>query len=213
MVTTQRPAFKRIVKVVAAVTLVAFFWQDVVMAQGGAPAWKPSASSPASAKTGTNQAIEVPPNLGIRRSAHETGGDELIINIQDAHASLDAQKATAEICSNLVSQYNLDLIGIEGSSGRIDTSLVSSFPVQKVRQMVAESMLRDTRIGGAEFFKIVSNNDVEIVGVEDPELYKGNVRVYQRLISDEVRIRRALTGLKEILRKLEKSIFSEKVRE
>lgn len=209
MILASQKKFKFVVKIVAAVTCATFIWQDFAMANGGSPAWKQVNTAPAASalQTPVSQ-YEISPELALRQAAHQGKGDEVVINIQDAHASIGAQKAIAEMIKGLVGQYDMDLVGVEGTEGAIDPALVSSFPVKAVREKAAEALLRSTRIGAAEFFKIISQDKVELYGVEDEGLYKKNVHAYQRLLGEQAKISAQLFKLFEAVKKLEKKLFT-----
>ena len=182
-------------RTVAVFLVATMLWQDLLFAKGGVSGFG-APKQPLPIET-TSQTF--PSELGEKRQEHLFGSDELIINIQDAHASIDAQKSIAKLLENISSRYDLGLIGIEGSSGAVDPTLVAAFPSREVRASVAQTLLGETKISGAEFYKIVSQNPVEIFGVEDPELYKTNVENYQKLLAQSGQIRGPLTVVQKKL--------------
>lgn len=171
--------------------------QDLVWAQGSA-APAPPVSAP----------IAVPEELGRLRHFQRGSGDSLVVNIQDAHASLPAQKSIAAILESLSKNYDLKMVGLEGSSGEVDTRAVSAYPEKEARRAVAESLLADTKISGAEFFRIVSAEPAELVGVEDEALYARNIEAYKDLLKRSEKIRPRLDRLAEAALLLEKAVYS-----
>ncbi|MCA9397091.1 MAG: hypothetical protein KC649_07950, partial [Candidatus Omnitrophica bacterium] len=133
------------------------------------------------------------------------------INIEDAHSSISAQKQIAEIFQSLVGKYNLSLIGVEGTTGPIDTSMVSSFPIKDVRKQVAESLLAETAINASEFFHMVSDENVELMGIEDQQLYEDNIKTYADLLNAQQILKPELIGLHQIIGELESKVFSSEV--
>jgi len=172
-------------------------WQDVVFARGNV----------------LNTPLPPAPiarQYGLERYSHQSPeGDELILNIQDAHESLAAQKSIAELLESLVSEYDLDLIGVEGSQGQIDTSLVESFPLKDVRKESARTLLEKTHISASEFYKIISEDSIELFGIEDADLYAQNISTFQKLLQDHDRIKTELSGIKKQLMHLEQEVYSE----
>ncbi|MFT5208195.1 MAG: hypothetical protein ACI9CF_001964, partial [Candidatus Omnitrophota bacterium] len=202
--------FKRLVKVVAIVTVSCFILQDVSMATGGMkPNWS-SATPQGNAAAQPNQvnAIDIPYDLGIKRSTQQHNSDEVIINVQDAHSSIDAQKQIAKLFQSFVAKYDLKLIGVEGTVGAIDTSIVSALPLEDVREQVANSLLNQTKINASEFFRIVSNADVELFGIEDAALYASNIDSYSNLLNAQPKIQKELLGLHELVSEYQKHIFN-----
>ncbi|MEE8180198.1 MAG: hypothetical protein V3T89_03680, partial [bacterium] len=106
-------------------------------------------------------------------------GNRLIIHIQDAHSSTEAQLNSANILKYLQKGVAREstlplLICVEGSSGLVDTTLLSSFPEKKVKEEVASEFLKEGKISGEEYFAIAGHEEapgVNIYGVEDKRTY------------------------------------------
>ena len=89
----------RYFRLVSILVIIIFTWQQITWAQGGAPV--PEISKPGragtsgrmvtSGKMGTASLGAIPHYMTITREISEGLTDELIINIQDAHDSLNAQ--------------------------------------------------------------------------------------------------------------------------
>ena len=52
--------------------------------------------------------FKLPSDWGLLRNSFNSGTDKLVINIQDAHANLEAQQNIAKIISLLVKKYSLE---------------------------------------------------------------------------------------------------------
>jgi hypothetical protein len=81
--------------------------------------------------------IKIPYDLGRTGEVEANGGQETIIHIQDAHASLSAQESIAGLLDSLVTDYDLRVIALEGGSGFVDTSLLKTFPDKVIRDGTA----------------------------------------------------------------------------
>ncbi len=213
MTTYKKPIINLIIRFVSVMIVLCFLSQDIAICQGGLTSSTPATWNQVQSTASSNflNSIELPHDLALLRSRQEASGNEVIINIQDAHASLDAQKSISKIFQTLVSKYDVSLIGVEGSTGKIDTSIVSSFPIKEVREVVAQKLLSETKINSSEFFKIISQNDVELFGIEDKELYESNAKSYQQLLKEESRIYTELKGLKRASQLLESKIFGPEI--
>ncbi|MEI8345530.1 MAG: hypothetical protein WCG06_05605, partial [Candidatus Omnitrophota bacterium] len=138
----------------------------------------------------------------------------MLINIQDAHSKLGAQESITRIIDNLVGNFNLRQVYIEGSAGTIDTSLVSTFPIQEVRQKTAAHLMGEGKISAAEFCSMISDKkDLKIYGVEDPELYREDLQAFKQLAERKQVIRVQLKGLKRLIGELEEKVYSDKLKE
>ena len=78
--------------------------------------------------------LNIPYNSGKIEQEHINGSEEVIINIQDAHASLSAQESIVNLLDSLVANYDLNLVAVEGSEGYIDTSILRTIPNKESRK-------------------------------------------------------------------------------
>ncbi len=205
-----RSHYSRTFKTISLIVIASFVLQDFVSAQGGTPLWSsvaPSKNSKTVPQSDLNK-INIPHDSGLTRKVAVTGSEDVIINIQDAHSKLGAQESITKILDNLVKNYNLSLIALEGSSDRIDTSLISSFPIEEVRQKTGQFLLKEGKISAGEFYSMVSKEPVKLYGVDDPELYQSNLEVFKFLIDNKLKIRTQLKALKKLLAELENEIYS-----
>lgn len=192
--------------------MAAFLLQDVAFAKGEAsPAW----TAVAAARRGTDQqktAASIPANFGLVQKSAVREGEEIIVNIQDAHKKIGAQESIAKLLEALVRDYELRMVGVEGASGRIDASVVNSFPVESVRRQVGSYLVREGSISGSELYAIASENPVPLYGVEDKDLYQENVDVFGKVINAKLEARRSLKALFEALKVLEASAYPPELR-
>src|SRR3989338_7771015 len=106
-------------KTISSVVVVAFLLQDFVYAQGGPPLWSKVTKTYESTKAEEQlNPITIPPESGLARKVVAKGTNDIIINIQDAHSKLGAQDSIVKILDNLVKNYDLSVITLEGASGR-----------------------------------------------------------------------------------------------
>jgi len=115
------------------------------------------------------------------------GESELnVINIQDFHCHFETQKKHSMLLAKLLedSSINLSFIGIEGTTGIVDTSFASATPDKKVRKTIADEFLKSGFISGIEYYIINTENPVFLYGIDNPELYKKNTEIFLRLQND-----------------------------
>ncbi len=199
----------------------------------------------------------VPSQYGTVREVHTQGsskepqgmGNRLIIHIQDAHSSPEAQLNSANILKYLrdslaqtsgvssesltredetiVSHSRVDgvssegltkplLICVEGSSGLIDTTLLSSFPEEKVKEEVASEFLKEGKITGEEYFAIIKDEKapvVNIYGVEDKRAYEKNLKAFDEGISSGEKIRNYFQKVQEEINPLKARLYNKRLKD
>lgn len=198
-------------RAIACLVVAAFLIENCAAAAGmTAPQW--SSVLPQKNSGTSEQDLQVPADLAIIKSDKNYSSDLKIISIEDVYFSIDAQKKIAELLHELVSRYQLSMVGLEGSRGVLDTALLSSFPHQESKKQVAESMLRNTQINAGEFFKIFyDESQVELFGIEDESLYAGNIEAYQKLLSLQDPVRDELSNINDLLTSLRPRVFSSEI--
>ncbi|HTL70163.1 MAG TPA: hypothetical protein VL404_02610, partial [Candidatus Eisenbacteria bacterium] len=205
-------------RAISLIVLLSFLLQDFVSAEGGTPLWSnviQTKSEDKRAKADENKLKDfaIPPDSGLARKVAVKSSGDVIINIQDAHSKLGAQESITRILDNLVKNYNLNVVALEGGEGRVDSSVLSSFPVEEVRRKAGEFLMREGRISAGEFYSIVSKDSVRFYGVEDEKLYNENLDSFKILIEKKASIRKELKGLKRAVAELQGKVYSPALRE
>ncbi len=108
-----------------------------------------------------------------------------IVHIRDAHESISAQQSIKAILDELSRYHPIDFVGLEGSSGIIDYSLLQAFPSTRVRKKTAERLMRSGEISGAEFYGITQNPNAVFYGIENQQAYTTNLHEFQTLFAGE----------------------------
>jgi len=185
-----------------------FAYQQIVWAQGATPVLqKPLNNSNQNIqKSITPEKIKLPYDLVQKNELHvNEKGDEVVIHLQDAHASLSAQYSIVELLDLLASNYDLNFVALEGAEGVIDTSVLSTFPDDKVKNETATLLMKEGRLGAAEFFDITRNNtDVALYGIEDSELYQQNLKSFRSVVDTQAEALHNINSLVEQITDIEK---------
>jgi len=142
-------------RTLACLLIFTFFVYDITWAQGGTPVWQHAKPTLNLTEKQPSQ-IDIPFKAGKADDIFTGTGDEVIINIQDAHASLSAQHSIVSILETLRAKYNLDVIALEGAEGPIDVSLLRAFPDEAIRKKTAERLMKQGEMSAGEFFSIMS---------------------------------------------------------
>ncbi|MFH1421665.1 MAG: hypothetical protein ABIH42_02985, partial [Planctomycetota bacterium] len=201
-------------KTIALALICAFVMYDITWAQGGIPVWQHAKVTPSINRTDNkSKSLPIPDGKAEIEDTYQNGSKNLIINIQDAHASLSAQYSIVDILNSLVTDYDLNLIAVEGSEGYIDTSILRTFPDKKIKKETAEYLMEEGRMSAGEFFTIVSDTPLALYGIENNELYKKNVTAFRNITEDRVIYNKNLRGVEATLRKLESKIYKKDLRD
>ncbi|MFA5500425.1 MAG: hypothetical protein WC404_05045, partial [Candidatus Omnitrophota bacterium] len=200
------------IRTISLVLIVCFFYQDLVWAQGGTPVWskgqngnfvvKPQAVTP-------QGGISIPKDVAVTKEVYNSSnGDKTIINIQDAHASYAAQESIASILDSLITNYDIRLIAIEGSSGYIDTSVLRSFPDEAIRNKTAKYLMKKGKLSAGEFFSISSDKEIALYGVEEKPLYLENVEQFRNICRISEDTKEDISTLENMLNSLKSKVYS-----
>jgi len=141
-----------------------------------------------------NTDIQVPFEYGEIMERYKTGKDHSpVILIHDLHANYRAQEKIQKILEFLNRNYSIAKIGVEGTEGEIDTSIVRAIPDKQVKENVVKYFMRYGMVTGAEAFDIMQGHPCCIEGMEDGDLYKKD----KELLVDSVNRREQTVGCLE----------------
>ena len=122
--------------------------------------------------------IVVPREFGLVKSKFTGKDNRLIVHIQDAHCNYEAQANIVNILENLIKNYNLTLISVEGADGLIDTSWFKAFPDEDIRSEVATYFMKKGEITGPEFLSITTDYPIKLFGAETRAYYIENLNAF-----------------------------------
>ena len=198
------------VRIVAILLIMTFGIQTMAQAQDTAPVWPKGDNSLASARNYAGSlSVKVPKDIAITKDVYRAAGaDKTIINIQDAHASISAQESIVSILDSLVTNYDLSLVAIEGSSGYIDTSILKAFPDENIRKETARYLMKKGKMSAGEFFSITSGKPIALYGIEDKPLYNENLEQFRSICEINESTGRDIKGLLADLKSLQNKAYS-----
>ena len=169
---------KTAIKIISTILLIAFITYDISWATGGEI---PVSFQANNSVSGANLiSLKIPPTFGTIKETFipkEGRGQKLIIHIQDAHLIYEAQKNLSNILEELIKNYELNLILVEGGEGDLGLSHLRKYP-EKRRKDVAEKYLKEGKIAGEEYLDITSSYPLKLRGIEEGSLYSKNVDLF-----------------------------------
>ena len=157
--------------------------------------------------------ISIPRDIAITKDIGKTEDRKIIINIKDAHDNYAAQRSIMEILENLLVNYDVRLIGIEGSEGYVDTSIISSFPEDKAKELTSDYLMKEGKMSAGECFAALSETPVTLYGIDDSALYLKNYNAFLNLLEFKKENLKYVDILRKALYALEDKIFSSDLKE
>ena len=152
--------------------------------------------------------VAIPKKFGEVKERYQGKGDKVVVHIQDAHASLDAQKNISKIIQRLVKSQDVQVVGVEGAEGELDTTDISSYPRKQLLKRVSYEYLKQGKITGSEYESIVSGDSFDFYGVDDRTAYEENYSAFQNVFRVQEKLSTHLEEIKAALTKLKKEFFS-----
>lgn len=106
-----------------------------------------------------------------------------LILIQDAHANYEVQQRIEKIIDRLHSRCNANSIFVEGISGALDISLFRAFPFHELKKKIYAQYLKEGIVSGPEHYAITNDKNVDLIGVDDDDMYMKNVHSYANCLT------------------------------
>ena len=205
----------KFIRVVSVILSVIFLHQQIGWADGGRAVWaqtKPLKQIGQPVEPIRNN-FEMPYDLASTVDMNVNNDSETIIQIQDAHASLAAQYSIANLLDNLVDNYNLSFVALEGAqSGYIDTSILRSCPDAEIRKETADLLMEQGYMSAGEFFAVTTNaKNISLYGVEDNDLYVQNVNSFKNIAEKRAKQVQNINKLLEQLSRISEKACSEEL--
>ncbi|MFH1877375.1 MAG: hypothetical protein ABH883_01025 [Candidatus Omnitrophota bacterium] len=200
------------IRIISAFLSVIFFFQETGWTEISANV--PDGAGIAARKMAFSAGeIRVPYGIAGTEEIVSCPGKDIIVHIQDAHSSLSAQYSIASLLDSLVKDYDMRVIALEGASGFVDTSILKTFPDKEIRENTAKFLMREGRMSAGEFFTVTHDeNEIDLYGIEDDELYRANVESFRKVASGRAARLENVNALCDELKKLEEVIYSEDLR-
>src|SRR3989338_170257 len=132
--------------------------------------------------------LEIPKEFGSLEAMHLSNqGAPILVHIQSAHGSYEAQKNVQALLSTLTSKYNFKTLFLEGASGGLHPEFFRFFPEDRELNLkIADSLARKAELTGPELFLIEADqknpkSQVRAHGIEDAGAYRENRQAFQQV--------------------------------
>ena len=154
------------------------------------------------------KSLSLPHDIGIVKESRFSPGSDVIINIKDVHDNFGAQESISQILENLVVNYNVSTIGMEGAEGFVDTSLLAALPDEDMRLKTARFMMQEGKLSAGQFFSAMSGGRIAVYGMDDEKLYEENLEAFKNNLKNKAKNYQAVGRLRRSLSALENALYS-----
>jgi len=120
----------------------------------------------------------IPEDLGSAIGGFYGKEDKIIILLEDNYANCGARLNQTRMLKAMISSNCVKLITSAGATSRVDTSILSKFPVREIGVDTAFHLFKSMMLTAEEFCTLFIDSDFKIWGIEDEELYKKQLNLY-----------------------------------
>lgn len=190
-------------KLSAWLTLVSFTFSSVSWDQPAA------AQVPEPWSVQIPELITVPENLGsVEIQFPGTPGKPFVIHIQDAHAVVDAQDNIQNLIRYFQETYGINLVALEGGSGKLDATLFRAFPDAFIKTKVMREYFERGELSGPAMASILNPEAASYHGIEDWNLYEENYLAYLQAVREKDALHQKILETKKSLDRESDKVFS-----
>lgn len=144
--------------------------------------------------------LDCPDQYGTIIKRINNKSEKTVLVIQDAHTDLAVQKNIARLIAYYTSSQPLQLIAVEGAQGYMDYETYRDYPVQSIRDRLAEKYVGLGIFTGAEYAAITADSTIDLFGAEDWQTFEKNYRARYRISG---RMPAQIETIRAMLRQLE----------
>jgi hypothetical protein len=133
----------------------------------------------------------------------------VVVNIQDIHMNLEAQRNMAGAVESLMTKGQAGLLALEGAFGDTRVELYRTFPNKEALRMAADYMLRKNGITGPVFAALTHKGNIPpIVGVDDKAHYDANVQAYVQSAPAQAKTKEHIASLQKDLSEQKTKVYN-----
>ena len=152
--------------------------------------------------------LAIPDSLGKIDERFQGTGTRWVIDIQDVHAHFGAQENIAAILDHLNEIYGLRLVAFEGGWSTTSYPKTWALPSSREKQLVLRTLLEEDLITGAAYAAMTSKMPITLHGMEEASLYKNNLRVYLKYLSQKEAIEKQISAFQNKLAQEKTAVFN-----
>ena len=154
--------------------------------------------------------VSLSPELGYILETHppaNPSSSPIVIHIQEAHTNYDAQRHIVQILEQLVRQFGLRLILVEGGFGDASLSYLRGYGPKENRLQVGEKYLKAGVISAEEYLDMTSDYPLIVWGVDDDALHDQHVQAFLAAEPLQPSVKGAAAALRGAVQALAPTLF------
>lgn len=156
--------------------------------------------------------IAIPGDVGNVEDVFQGAPESpLVVHIQEAHANYEAQLNIKKILTQLHSDYKFSLIQLEGAASKLDPSIFQTAYLKEANAKLADYLMREGRLSGAEAFAVESKEPVELQGIEDRMLYMENLKTFRSVYAHQKEVDQFFKAMRVMLKDLRLKLLNEEL--
>ena len=203
---------KKIIHRALSVLLIAVFLLSENAVAQPFPAVTPAVPDPS--VHSPTEGFVVPPRLGsIQEYFKASENAPFVLLIQDAHAVIDAQHSIQSLIGYIQKHYGVKLIAVEGGAGKMDTTLLHTYPDDFIKRQVFERYLKRAEVSGIEMAAVLNSQRGTYYGIEDWELYELNYAAYLRVHETREDVQQILRQFREEMDRWRRELYTPELNE
>ena len=152
----------------------------------------------------------LPYSFGQITSAHYSGTDRVLINIQDLHSHPKVQKNISNIIELFDKKYGVNKVFLEGAYGQVSTKWIEEKTNKRNKNKILEMMLETGRLTGAEYYSAKSDKTEIIEGLEKKEPYLDNLKRFGQLLEEQEKIEEILKAIEDSTKELKERYYGKR---
>ncbi|MCR4663244.1 MAG: hypothetical protein K5622_05080 [Endomicrobiaceae bacterium] len=111
---------------------------------------------------------------------YKSGGNNLVIWIQDLHNDYETQNKIYKVLENLTKKYDFEIYSEGVIDNTLDVSLLNSIPNKKIKEETINTLFKNSVLSACEYFAL-SNKEKNISGIEDKKEYINNLVLLDKI--------------------------------
>ncbi len=135
----------------------------------------------------------------------------LVIYLQDAHTQLGVQHNLSRLIGYLRSRFGISVVGVEGADGTCMADWYAGLLKPEGREAIADALLEEVVLTGAEHYAITHPYQVRLVGIEDEHVYQENLSIYRKGSPKVAQAQVYLRRLEEIIEAQAEAVYPAQV--
>src|SRR3989338_7642084 len=157
--------------------------------------------------------LDIPATLGkVEHLSQGSRQGGVVIHIQDAHGSFEAQANINRLLRFLKKQYGVRTVFLEGGVSTLNPGYFRFFDEPAKNQRIAKRLMRQGLLSGAETFLIEQGKEAEGFGIESRDAYRTDIGLFRKVLTRSEESLEFVRTIERRLQILEAKIMSRELR-